>query len=225
MSRHERRGVREKRCGREEEDRTLKKRKDMNDYGWDKNLNISTMGRNDLHEDYHHFAYEPTAYSVLLRFAERGYISEENTLIDYGCGKGRVSFLLSRRTGCRAIGIEYNDEIYEIAVQNLEHFRGDRGKITFVNADAEHFDLPPEADRFYFFNPFSVEVLKSFVAKLVEEAGMNRFGSKKIELVFYYLTPEYQMALREFPLKLEQISKLNDYYKDEFEKCCIYSLR
>ena len=78
---------------------------------------------------------------------------------------------------------------------------------------------------FYFFNPFSVEVLKSFVAKLVEEAGMNRFGSKKIELVFYYLTPEYQMALREFPLKLEQISKLNDYYKDEFEKCCIYSLR
>ena len=154
----------------------------MNDYGWDKNLNISTMGRNDLHEDYHHFAYEPTAYSVLLRLAERGYISEENTLIDYGCGKGRVSFLLSRRTGCRAIGIEYNDEIYEIAVQNLEHFRGDRGKISFVNADAEHFDLPPEADRFYFFNPFSVRILYP----VLERIYASYFEDPRQMYLFFY---------------------------------------
>lgn len=160
----------------------------MNDYGWDKNLNISTMGRNDMHEDYHHFAYEPTAYSVLLRLAERGYISEENTLIDYGCGKGRVSFLLSRRTGCRAIGIEYNDEIYEIAVQNLEHFRGDRGKITFVNADAEHFDLPPEADRFYFFNPFSVRILYPVLERIYASYFED---PRQMYLFFYYPSEEY----------------------------------
>ena len=75
----------------------------MNDYGWDKRLNIKTMGRSDINEDYNHFAYEPTAYSVLLRLAERGYITEDNTLIDYGSGKGRVSFFLSHRTGCRAV--------------------------------------------------------------------------------------------------------------------------
>jgi hypothetical protein len=47
----------------------------MNDYGWDKSLNIKTMGRSDIYEDYNHFAYEPTAYAVLLRLAERGYIT------------------------------------------------------------------------------------------------------------------------------------------------------
>ena len=160
----------------------------MNDYGWDRSLNISTMGRDELHEDYHHFAYEPTAYSVLLRLAERGYIKKENTLIDYGCGKGRVSFLLSRRTGCRTIGIEFNEDIYEAAVRNLESYRGDRGRITFVNTDAEHFDVPVEADRFYFFNPFSVSilypVLERIYASYYEEP-------RRMDLFFYYPSAEY----------------------------------
>ena len=160
----------------------------MNDYGWDRSLNISTMGRDELHEDYHHFAYEPTAYSVLLRLAERGYIKKENTLIDYGCGKGRVSFLLSRRTGCRTIGIEFNEDIYEAAVRNLESYRGDRGRITFVNTDAEHFDVPVEADRFYFFNPFSVSilypVLERIYASYYEEP-------RWMYLFFYYPSAEY----------------------------------
>ena len=160
----------------------------MNDYGWDRSLNISTMGRDELHEDYHHFAYEPTAYSVLLRLAERGYIKEENTLIDYGGGKGRVSFLLSRRTGCRTIGIEFNEDIYEAAVRNLESYRGDRGRITFVNTDAEHFDVPVEADRFYFFNPFSVSilypVLERIYASYYEEP-------RRMYLFFYYPSAEY----------------------------------
>lgn len=131
----------------------------MNDYGWDKSLNIKTMGRNDMNEDYNHFAYEPTAYSVLQRLAERGYITKDNTLIDYGCGKGRVSFFLSHRTGCRAVGVEYDGDLIDIAVRNLRDFRGERGRISFAHSDAEHFTLPPAADRFYFFNPFSLKIL------------------------------------------------------------------
>jgi SAM-dependent methyltransferase len=202
----------------------LKERGDMNDYGWDKNLNISTMGRNDLHEDYHHFAYEPTAYSVLLRLAERGYISEENTLIDYGCGKGRVSFLLSRRTGCRAIGIEYNDEIYEIAVQNLEHFRGDRGKISFVNADAEHFDLPPEADRFYFFNPFSVRILYP----VLERIYASYFEDPRQMYLFFYYPKDEDLALLSMFDEIMFYDEIDctDLYggRDQREKILVYEL-
>lgn len=94
----------------------------MNDYGWDKSLNVKTMGRSDINEDYNHFAYEPTAYAVLLRLAERGYITKDNTLIDYGCGKGRVSFFLSQRTGCRTVGVEYDGDLIDIAVRNLRDF-------------------------------------------------------------------------------------------------------
>lgn len=141
-----------------------------------------------MHEDHHHFAYEPTAYSVLLRLAERGYVTAENTLVDYGCGKGRVDFLLSRRTGCRAIGIEYDEDIYSVAVENLESFRGDRGKIRFLLADAEHYDLPPEADRFYFFNPFSVRILYP----VLERIYASYLGDpRQMYLFFYYPSDEY----------------------------------
>ena len=160
----------------------------MNDYGWDKNLNIRTMGRSDLHEDHHHFAYEPTAYSVLLRLAERGYITKDNMLIDYGCGKGRVSFLLSRRTGCRAIGVEYNDDIFDIAMENLRGFRGDRDRIRFVKADAEHFELPPEADRFYFFNPFSLRILFPVLERIYASYCED---PRQMYLFFYYPSAEY----------------------------------
>ena len=160
----------------------------MNDYGWDKRLNIKTMGRSDINEDYNHFAYEPTAYAVLLRLAERGYITKDNTLIDYGCGKGRVSFFLSHRTGCRAVGVEYDGDLIEIAVRNLREFRGNRGRISFAHSDAEHFTLPLTVDRFYFFNPFSIKilypVLERIYASYCEEP-------RQMYLFFYYPSEEY----------------------------------
>mgnify|MGYP002247312932 CR=1 FL=1 len=61
---------------------------------------------------------EPTPYPVLERLANSGYIRKGNTLLDYGCGKGRVDFFLSWQTRCRSIGIEYDERIYEKAVEN-----------------------------------------------------------------------------------------------------------
>lgn len=160
----------------------------MNDYGWDKYLNIRTMGRDNSHEDYHHFAYEPTPYGVLLRLAERRYITAENTLVDYGCGKGRVGFLLSWRTGCRSIGLEYNEDIYAEAMGNFGTFRGERGKIRFVHADAEHFELPQDADRFYFFNPFSVRILYPVLERIFASYMED---PRQMYLFFYYPSSDY----------------------------------
>ena len=73
-------------------------------------------------------------------------------------------------------------------MQNLEHFRGDRGKISFVNADAEHFDLPPEADRFYFFNPFSVRILYPVLERIYASYFED---PRQMYLFFYYPSEEY----------------------------------
>ena len=63
----------------------------MTESQWDKLLKIRTSGRDDSHSDQYRFPYEPTPYPVLERLAGSGYIGKHNTLIDYGCGKGRVS--------------------------------------------------------------------------------------------------------------------------------------
>lgn len=68
-------------------------KEDKNETRWDKLLQIRTMGRDDSSADQYRYPYEPTPYSVLERLADSGRIRKGNTLLDYGCGKGRVEIL------------------------------------------------------------------------------------------------------------------------------------
>ena len=134
---------------------------------WDELLKIKTSGRDSTRSDRYRFPYEPTPYPVIERLAGSGYIGKKNVLLDYGCGKGRVSFFLSYQTGCRCIGVEYDERIYGAACENKENAaRGD--KIQFINAKAEEFEVPEETDRVYFFNPFSVEILQKVMGRIRE---------------------------------------------------------
>lgn len=76
------------------------------------------MGRDDSRSDLYRYPYEPTPYCVLERMANTGMIRKGNTLLDYGCGKGRVDFFLSAQTRCQSIGVEYDDRIYAKAMEN-----------------------------------------------------------------------------------------------------------
>ena len=83
--------------------------------GWDKLLKVKTSGRDDSHSDQYRYPYEPTPYEVLERLANSGYIGKKNMVVDYGCGKGRVSYFLSWQLRCRCTGVEYDDRIFEAA--------------------------------------------------------------------------------------------------------------
>ena len=85
---------------------------------WDQRLQIRTTGRDDLRADQYHHPYEPTPYCVLERLADSGLLSRQDTVLDYGCGKGRVGFFLSHRAKAKCIGIEYDERIYEMALAN-----------------------------------------------------------------------------------------------------------
>ena len=71
---------------------------------WEQVLQIKTTGRDDSRSDAEHHPYEPTDYCVLERLANSGYITKQNTLIDYGSGKGRVSIFMANQTRCHSIG-------------------------------------------------------------------------------------------------------------------------
>ena len=119
--------------------------------------------------------------------ANSGYIGKKNTLIDYGCGKGRVDFFLSWQTRCKTIGVEYDERIYRTAIENKETAIS-AGKTEFVLADARIYDVPADADRFYFFNPFSVEILRGVLRRIRESWYEN---PREMLLFFYYPSEEY----------------------------------
>lgn len=154
---------------------------------WDKLLRINTIGRDDLNADQYRFPYEPTPYNVLMRLAESGLIREGDVVLDYGCGKGRVDFFLSYQTKANTIGIEYDERIYQSAAEN--HKTAVSGaKTEFVLARAETYEVPTYVNRYYFFNPFSVEILRKVMARIIESYYEN---PREMLLFFYYPSEEY----------------------------------
>ena len=162
-------------------------KEDVNEKNWDKLLRIRTSGRDDSNADMYRYPYEPTPYCVLERLANSGLIRKGNTLLDYGCGKGRVDFFLSWQTRCRSVGIEYDERIYKKALENKESAVSSE-RVSFVFADAEHFPVPESVDCMYFFNPFSLELLRKVMARIIESYYEN---PRQMQLFFYYPSDEY----------------------------------
>ena len=161
--------------------------KAKNEEQWDKLLHIHTTGRDDSKADQFRYPYEPTPYSVLQRLANEGLIRKGDTLIDYGCGKGRVDFFLSYQTKCHTIGVEYDERLYEKAMENRAGAVS-AGRVSFELVDAVQFLVPEQVDCAYFFNPFSIEILKKVLARVLESYYEN---PRELLLFFYYPSDEY----------------------------------
>lgn len=154
---------------------------------WDNLLKIRTSGRDDTGSDQFRYPYEPTPYNVLERLANSEYIGKSNVLLDYGCGKGRVDFYMSYQTRCKSVGIEYNERIFDMAMENQKNAVSGR-RTEFVMTDATQYQVPENVDRCYFFNPFSVEILQKVLARITESFYEN---PRELLLFFYYPSDEY----------------------------------
>lgn len=149
----------------------------MTDREWDRALRVQTAGRED-ERGVKYMPYEPTPYAVLSRLAESGLIRAGDHVLDYGCGKGRVTFFLAAQTGCRATGIDHSEKLIAMAEANRARFlHADR--VRFLRARAEAYE-PREENVCFFFNPFSEEVLRVALRRILRP---RRAPSR---LIFYY---------------------------------------
>lgn len=189
---------------------------------WDQKLKIQTVGRDDSMEDVYHHPYEPTPYCVLERLAESGYMDKDNVVVDYGCGKGRVGCFLHKQLGCDSIGVEFDESTWQQAQNNAQ--TGGHGEgVSFVCADAAVYEVSG-GDRFYFFNPFSVEVLRSVLGRILASYYED---PREILLLFYYPDNDYVALLMTQP-ELFFVDELDcrDLFdgKDEREKILIFEV-
>ena len=187
------------------------------DINYDKALNIHTTGRDDSISDLIKFPYEPTPYLVLERIGNSGYIKKNNLLLDYGCGKGRVSIYLSYQTKCHSIGIEYNERLYNKAILNKE--ASNNRRVDFVLSNAEDYKIEDNADRFYFFNPFNLDTLIIVLKNIKESYNKNK---REILLFFYYPSDKYKKYL-DLNLKYFDSIDCSDLFTNDIrEKVLIY---
>lgn len=192
-----------------------------NEKTWDDRLQIQTIGRDASGSDEYRYPYEPTPYAVLARLADSGLIHPGDVLLDYGCGKGRVDFFLAHRTGAATIGIEYDARIYQAALDNQKRALS---PASFVLTRAESYDVPTNVNRFYFFNPFSAEILHKAMARILESYYAC---PREMFLFFYYPSDEYISYLMTVDeLDFYDEIECDDLFpkKDPRERILIFSL-
>ena len=161
-----------------------------NEEYWDLKLNIKTSVYDYSQEDYQNYGYDPTPYVVLEQLVKLNILKKDDVIVDYGCGKGRIGFFLHNQVGCRTICVDHNKRLIKKANNNLENY-GQTDDIQFIYSKAEKY-VPDEANRFYFFNPFSSKIFRQ-VLRRIEES--NKRNPRDILIFFYYSTIEYKMYL------------------------------
>ncbi len=113
--------------------------------------------------------YGPSTTRMLFNmrlFFKRIGINRSDSIIDLGCGKGKVIYHLSKCGFGHVDGVELNAMLSETARNNLKKLKVDLSMSTIFNIDA---DLFTDYDRYnwvYLFNPFPHSVAEKVVANL-----------------------------------------------------------
>ena len=181
---------------------------------------VQTDGR----DTFHCHRYEPASYRVLHTLFEAIPLTEQDTLLDYGSGLGRLGFYTNHRFHNGAIGIELSETFHQAALHNLDQYRGvHRDRLTFIHGKAEDFIIPEEVTLIYCFNPFSTDIFRRVLTN-TEKSYENK--PRKITLILYY--PEDNTVFyieRHTGFRLtNEIAVPELFERDRREKFCIYEL-
>ena len=97
--------------------------------------------------------YVPLAYGQARSVLRRLRITEDDVIVDIGCGLGRVVCLAARSRASGVIGIECDETLSLGARANVEGLRGRKSPVQIVTGDAVISDFS-KATVIILFNPF-----------------------------------------------------------------------
>lgn len=186
-------------------------------------LNIKTTGLREWRKETAYHRYEATPYKALEALFKVYKLDEQDKVMDFGCGRGRVPFFVHRHFEIPVTGVEVNDTTFEEALDNKRSYRFKANHIAapikLHYALAEQIEIPKEANVFYFFNPFSVEIFKQVMCNILASVEAHE---RVIDIILYYPTGSYKRFIdRQTACKL--INKVPvPGAKDRKEKFLIY---
>ncbi|MCL6574477.1 MAG: class I SAM-dependent methyltransferase, partial [Bacillus sp. (in: Bacteria)] len=144
----------------------------MKEYYYDKLFNIKTSGDQEgINKSLHYHRYEATPYSALEELFSNYRLHSSDHFVDFGCGKGRLNFYIHHLFNAMVVGVEMNEAYYQKAVKNrisyLKKTNSGKDKIHFCCCLAEEYQIDPLDNRFYFFNPFSLQIFRKIINNIL----------------------------------------------------------
>ncbi|MCG7345899.1 class I SAM-dependent methyltransferase [Sporosarcina sp. ACRSL] len=200
----------------------------MNEKEYDNLLHIKTAGTLELlSQSPHYNRYEATPYEALDVLFNEYALERTDGFVDFGCGKARVSFYVHNRFSASVTGIEMNAQLYQDAIENLVQYRRKNkragGAIRFERCFAESYEIEASENRFYFFNPFSIQIFMTVIGNIMQSVERVM---RPVDVILYYPTAEYvQFMDNQTPFELLKEVKIDRLYeKNENERFLVYRL-
>ena len=120
--------------------------------------------------------YEAVNYYMLEKLlkAFRG-ISSETSVVDLGCGKGRVMVVAAHLGFKNIIGIDFAKELCQEAAQNMERTHASIKDIDWkvIQVNVLDYSIQPDDAVFFMFNPFVDETVNKFLDNLETSCAQN----------------------------------------------------
>ncbi|MGM9929299.1 MAG: SAM-dependent methyltransferase [Bacillus sp. (in: firmicutes)] len=200
----------------------------MKEQYYDDLLNIQTIEKQKgFNDSFHYHRYEPTPYNGLEQLFQHYELKSTDRLVDFGCGKGRLNFYIHHLFHATVVGIEMNEIFYQEALVNRENYvkkhKALEEQIQFQCCLAEEYEIHPLDNRFYFFNPFSVQIFMKVVNNILVSLEENY---RDIELILFYGSEDYVYFLENhyaFELK-EEVVLPGLYERNVSERFLVYRL-
>jgi SAM-dependent methyltransferase len=189
--------------------------------------------------DRHSAGYYATAPSLFRgaialwseTLAGSGKRLNDYTLVDVGCGKGRVLMLASQHGFREIVGVELNPRLAAVARKNLSKWlRLSRAcpKVAVVQQDALTFPIPEGPVVLFFFNSFEREMAEMWLERMGQAASVR---NGPIDLI--YVHPEFDALVRQvqgmqvvaqadIPFSAEDARA--DVFGVSLDRCVVYRL-
>ncbi|HHV39291.1 MAG TPA: class I SAM-dependent methyltransferase [Tepidimicrobium sp.] len=199
----------------------------MVERNYDKSLWIKTTGIREWKDrSIHYNRCESTPYMALKELFKRYKLNKTDRLVDFGCGRGRVAFYVHNRFKIPVTGVEVHDTTFDEVLNNKasyrHRFQDIAAPIRFEYGLAEHYEIEPMDNKFYFFNPFSIKIFKKVVGNILHSVKRNR---RTVDIILYYPMPEYKLYLKK-STSFKLINKIRvPEASDSREKFLIYRLK
>lgn len=189
---------------------------------YDDILGIETLGYREWEDEPEYYRCESTPYKALAELAKDFPLRADQHLVDFGCGRGRISFFMHHTFDLPVTGIELHEETFKELKENeaayLERKGLSESPFTFLCQHVEDF-VPEEENVFYFFNPFSVKIFKKVLANIERSLEKN---DRECYLILYYPFVDYKYYLEKYT-SFEKILRVRlEWEEDEREKFIIY---
>lgn len=128
-------------------------------------------------------------------------ITEADSIIDIGCGKGLFLYYASGFRFGRIDGLEYSAELVQIARRNVDLMSDPR--LHIYHQDAREYSDYDRYNYFFINNPFNAEIMESVIKKIKESYRSNE---RKMTVIYQFpfqldlfCTYEFVIAYNRFP--------------------------